>query len=77
MTDKNSPEYRFINKLSISILITNIISISISIILLIIFIRKTIYPIKDITQKIKEIQNKKSSSKQTEELVYYNKKDEV
>lgn len=75
--DKNSPEYWFINKLSISILITNIISITISIILLIIFIRNTIYPIKDITQKIKEIQNKKSNSKQTEELVYYNKKDEV
>lgn len=77
MSDKSSPEYRFVNKLSLSILITNIVSITISIILLIIFIRKTIYPIKDITQKIKEIQNKKSSSKQTEELVYYNKKDEV
>ncbi|MDD3793555.1 MAG: HAMP domain-containing sensor histidine kinase [Candidatus Gracilibacteria bacterium] len=77
MADKNSPEYRFVNKLSLSILITNIISITISIILLIVFIRKTIYPIKDITQKIKEIQNKKPSSKQTEELVYYNKKDEV
>jgi len=77
MADKESPEYRFVNKLSLSILIINIISITFSIILLIIFIRKIIYPIKDITQKIREIQNKKTSSKQTEELVYYNKKDEV
>jgi len=77
MSDKSSPEYRFVNKLSLSILITNIVSITISILLLIIFIRNTIYPIKDITQKIKEIQNNKSNSKQAEELVYYNKKDEV
>jgi len=39
--------------------ITNIISITISIILLIVFIRKTIYPIKNITQNIKNIQAQK------------------
>lgn len=77
MKDKSTPEYRFINKLTISIIVINIISITISIILLVIFIRKTIYPIKDITQKIKEIQTQKKSSKQAEEIIYYNKKDEV
>ncbi|MDD2907340.1 MAG: HAMP domain-containing sensor histidine kinase [Candidatus Gracilibacteria bacterium] len=77
MRDKTTPEYRFLNKLSISILITNIISITISIIVLIIFIRKTIYPIKDITQKIKDIQIQKKYGKNSEEIIYYNKKDEV
>lgn len=77
MWDKNSPEYRFINKLTISIIVINIISITISIIILVIFIRKTIYPIKDITLKIKEIQAQKKSWKYAEEIVYYNKKDEV
>lgn len=77
MKDKSTPEYRFVNKLTISIIVINIISITISIILLVIFIRKTIYPIKDITQKIKEIQTQKKSSKHTEEIIYYNKKDEV
>gem|GEM_PF-4330922 len=77
MKDKSTPEYRFVNKLTISIIVINIISITISIILLVIFIRKTIYPIKDITQKIKEIQTQKKSSKQAEEIIYYNKKDEV
>ncbi|NCO32176.1 hypothetical protein GW891_05455 [bacterium] len=59
MKDKSTPEYRFVNKLMLSILITNIISITISIILLIVFIRKTIYPIKNITQNIKNIQAQK------------------
>lgn len=77
MRDKASPEYRFINKLRLSIIITNIISITISIIFLIIFIRKTIYPIKNITQNIKNIQAQKKYWKQFEEIIYYNKKDEV
>lgn len=77
MRDKTSPEYRFINKLRLSIIITNIISITISIIFLIIFIRKTIYPIKNITQNIKNIQAQKKYWKQFEEIIYYNKKDEV
>ncbi|MDD3144670.1 MAG: HAMP domain-containing sensor histidine kinase [Candidatus Gracilibacteria bacterium] len=77
MRDKASPEYRFINKLRLSIIITNIISITISIIFLIIFIRKTIYPIKNITQNIKNIQAQKKYGKQFEEIIYYNKKDEV
>ena len=77
MKDKSTPEYRFVNKLMLSILITNIISITISIILLIVFIRKTIYPIKNITQNIKNIQAQKKYWKQFEEIIYYNKKDEV
>lgn len=77
MRDKTTPEYRFINKLTLSIIVINIISITISIILLIIFIRKTIYPIKNITQNIKDIQAQKKYWKQFKEIIYYNKKDEV
>lgn len=76
LKDKDSPEYRFINKLSISIIITNILSIWIIIFWLLIFIRSTIYPIKEITDKIREVNKDLSIKNQLDNLIY-DKKDEI
>lgn len=71
--DKNSPEYNFLNKLLLSIIITNCVAIFFILILILIFIKKTIFPIKNITRIIKNLDlNKKSNP----ELVY-TKKDEI
>lgn len=77
--DKNSPEYKFLNKLTISIIIMNILSILIIIFSLLIFIRKSILPIKSVTESIKELSHLKKFeySKKYEEIVYHNKKDEI
>lgn len=79
LKDKNSAESKFISKLSLSIIITNIISIWFIIILLIIFIKYTIYPIKAVTASIKEFYSQKNgiNLKQKEDIQYYNKKDEI
>lgn len=79
LKDKNSSESKFISKLTLSIIITNIISIWFIIILLIIFIRYTIYPIKAVTASIKEIYSQKNwiNLKQKEDIQYYNKRDEI
>jgi hypothetical protein len=42
-----------------------------------IFIRKTIYPVKEITDKIKNFDTNKKNKEQREELTYYNKNDEI
>ncbi|NDK07993.1 hypothetical protein EOM39_01960 [Candidatus Gracilibacteria bacterium] len=71
--DKSSPEYNFLNSLLQSIIITNLISIFIIIIGIWLFVRKTVYPIKNITRIIKNLDlNKKSNP----ELVY-TKHDEI
>lgn len=79
LRDKNSLEYKFINKMAISILITNIISISIIIFCLLIFIRITILPIKEVTENIKEAIESKDIiwNDSTTEIKYHNKKDEI
>jgi hypothetical protein len=54
--DKNSPEYRFIKTLSISIIVTNIVAILIIAIFIFLFTRRIIYPIKEVTNKIKTLE---------------------
>jgi len=79
LKNKNSPEYKFINKLTVSIIFTNILSIWIIILSIIIFIRRTIYPIKEATTRIKSLYSTKNynTAKHTEDIKYYNKKDEI
>jgi hypothetical protein len=60
LRDKNSLEYKFINKMAVAILITNVLSIAIIIICLLIFIRITILPIKEVTANIKNAVNSKN-----------------
>jgi len=55
LQNKNSPEYGFLKKLSWSIIFVNIISILFIIIIIILFSKKIILPIKQITQKIKNL----------------------
>lgn len=71
LQNKNSPEYGFLKKLSWSIIFVNIISILFIIIIIILFSKKIILPIKQITQKIKNL-----DFRSWEELTY-KKKDEI
>lgn len=71
--DKNTPEYKFINKLTNSIIITNLISIIIIVFIILIITRKILLPIKNVTRSIKNI---KILSK-SKEIEYKNKKDEI
>lgn len=79
LKEKNSPEYRFLNKLTLSIIITNVLSILITVFAILIFIRKSILPIHTATESIKKLSNLKKFqySKNYEEIEYYNKKDEI
>ena len=77
LSDKSSPEAKFLNRLTRSIIITNIIAIWIIIIFLVYFIRKTIYPINDITNQIKEFESGKKNPHQSKEILYYNENDEI
>lgn len=77
LKDKNSPEYKFINKLTVSIVITNILSIGILIFALLIFIRRTISPIKDVTKRIKDLNNTELNKWDFKFIEYHNKKDEI
>lgn len=79
LKDKSSAEYRFINKLTISIIITNIFSIFIIVLWLFIFIKKTILPINKVTEDLKKISSKSDFkfNKISDEFKYYNKKDEI
>ncbi len=71
--DKDSPEYRFINNLTISIILTNIFAISVIIIAVMVFIKKTISPIQIATEIIKKSKPWEDFSK----IDYYNKNDEI
>lgn len=79
LKDENSPESKFISKLTIAIIITNIIAIWVIIWLLIIFIRHTIHPVKQVTKRIKDLDEEKNlvDYKTIQDIYYYNKKDEI
>lgn len=79
LRNKESLEYKFVNKMIISILITNIVAIWIIIFCLLIFIRITIYPIKQVTESIKDAINSKDVTwpEDAIEIKYHNKKDEI
>lgn len=71
--DKNSPEYRFINNLTISIILTNIFAISVIILAMIVFVKKTISPIQYVTESIRLSKPWSDFN----EIEYYNKNDEI
>jgi hypothetical protein len=56
LKDKNSPEYRFIKTLTISIILTNLIAIFLIAIVIFFFTRRIIYHIKEVTNKIKTLE---------------------
>ncbi len=71
--DKDSLEYNFLNKLLLSIIFTNVIAIIFIAIWIWFFIRRTIFPIKNITRIIKNLDlNKKKNPE-----IIYTKKDEI
>ncbi len=70
---KWSPEYNFLNKFIISILIANTIAIGLILIFVFIFASKTIVPIKNVTQKIKTLK----VGRQFKNIEYKNTKDEI
>lgn len=70
--DKSSPEYKFFNRLTKSILLTNLAALIILFIIIWIFVKKTIMPIKQATEKIKKLQPWKTDIK-----IEYNHKDEI
>ncbi len=71
--DKDSPEYHFLNKLLLSIIIVNLWSILFIIFAMVIFVRKTIVPIKEITKLIKNLD---PNNKSNPEIIYA-KQDEI
>ena len=79
LRDTESLEYEFVNKMAISILIANILAISIIVFWMMIFIRKTIYPIKEATEGIRKAISSKNIvwDDNSIEINYYNKKDEI
>lgn len=79
LRDKNSLEYKFINNMAISILVTNVITIFVLILWLFLFIKITILPIKQVTKDIKLAIDSKNIiwNEDTKELKYHNKKDEI
>lgn len=71
--NKNSPEYRFINKLTVSIMFTNLFAIIVIVLWMLIFVKRTILPIKNATDSIK----KTKTWDDFNEIEYYNKNDEI
>jgi len=71
--NKNSPEYRFINKLTVSIMFTNLFAIIVIVIWMLVFVKRTILPIKNATDSIK----KTKTWDDFNEIEYYNKNDEI
>lgn len=80
ISKKDSPESLFLNRFLYSILIVNLFTILTIILILIIFVKKTLSPINIATEKIKKL-NKNISlnnfSKEYEIIEYKNKKDEI
>ncbi len=72
LKNKNSPEYNFLTKLTWSIVIINILSIVWIIIIIFLFTKKTILPIKEVTNQIKNLNFWKANQE-----ISYNKKDEI
>ena len=79
LRDDTSLESKFVKKMALSMLITNILAMWIIIFWLLIFIRKTILPIKEVTASIKNAVNTKEIIWKDDkiELKYHNKKDEI
>ncbi len=73
LKNKDTPEYQFLQRLTSSILITNILALSIIVVSLLIFIKNTISPIKIATSDIKKM----NPSKKYTAIEYHNKKDEI
>ena len=69
----NTAEYRFIRRLTESIIITNIFAILVIIVSLLVFIRKIILPIQEASDNIRKLK----IWKDFEEIKYHNKKDEI
>ena len=70
--DKSTAEYRFIHRLTISVLVTNLIAILILILIIWIFIKNTIMPIKQVTEKIRKLKPWKEN-----QIIEYKRKDEI
>ncbi len=71
--DKNSPEYKFINKLTKSVITTNIIAIFLIVFVLLLFTKITFLPIVKATTQIRKLKPWKNDI----EIEYHNKKDEI
>ena len=71
--NNNTPEYRFVSRLTKSIILTNIIAISLTIFIVIWFVRSTISPIRSAADTIK----KSKPWKDYKKIEYHNKHDEV
>ena len=69
----NTAEYRFIRRLTESIIINNIFAILVIIASLLVFIRKIILPIQEASDNIRKLK----IWKDFEEIKYHNKKDEI
>lgn len=72
LKNKSSPEYNFLTKLTWSIIIANLLSIIGIIIVIFFFTKKTIFPIKQVTNQIKNLDFWKPNQE-----ISYNKKDEI
>lgn len=55
LKNTDSPEYRFIRNMFISIIITNILAIAIVWVLILIFAQRTLFPIREATSQIKRL----------------------
>ena len=73
LKDKTSPEYKFIRRLSASIIITNIIVIFFIVLSILLLTRKIIRPVKEVTKKISLLKPWINDY----EVIKYNKKDEI
>ena len=73
ISEENSPESTFIHNLSISIIITNIIAITLTILVVLWFVRSTISPIKKVAERIKI----SKPGKDYKQINYKNPHDEV
>jgi len=72
LKDKTSPEYNFLNRLIISMILINLLTIAILAIFIWFFVRKTIFPIRQVTNKIWTLTLWKSDFE-----IDYNKEDEI
>jgi len=68
----DSPEFRFIKNMLISIIITNILAIAIVWVLILLFAQKTLFPIREATKKIRALKPWKLATH-----IEYKEKDEV
>ena len=79
LRDKQSLEYLYVNKMVFAITVTNIITIAVIFLWLLIFIKNTILPIKQVTASIKDAVDSKNIVWKTNtiDIKYHNKKDEI